>query len=80
MAGPPSRKAREMVKLALTQGSHRFEWFSKRYDGRELPLDIVMTAVPFGERTLLSLVSELLIPGGDRAAGHGRKMRPSWRF
>ena len=49
-------KAREMVKLALTQGSHRFEWLSKRYDGRELPLDIVMTAVPFGERTLLSLV------------------------
>ena len=49
-------KAREMVELALTQGSHRFEWSSRRYDGSELPLDIVMTAVPFGERTLLSLV------------------------
>jgi PAS domain S-box-containing protein len=45
-----------MVELALTQGSHRFEWSSRRYDGTELPLDIVMTAVPFGGRTLLSLV------------------------
>ena len=49
-------KAREMVELALAQGSHRFEWMSRRYDETELPLDIVMTAVPFGERTLLSLV------------------------
>ena len=49
-------KAREMVELALAQGSHRFEWLSRRYDGSELPLDIVMTAVPFGERTILSLV------------------------
>jgi PAS domain S-box-containing protein len=49
-------RAREMVQLSLTQGSHRFEWLSRRYDGGELPLDIVMTAVPFGERTLISLV------------------------
>ena len=49
-------KVRELIELALTQGSHRFEWQVRRYDGTELPLDIVMTAVPFGERTLLSLV------------------------
>jgi PAS domain S-box-containing protein len=49
-------KSREMVELALTKGSHRFEWLTRRYDGSELPLDIVMTAVPFVERTLLSLV------------------------
>ena len=49
-------KAREMIKVALDQGSHRFEWLVRRYDGTELPLDIVMTAVPFGGRTLLSLV------------------------
>jgi PAS domain S-box-containing protein len=49
-------KVREMVKLALTQGSHRFEWLTRRYDGRELPLDVVMTAVAVGERTLLSIV------------------------
>jgi PAS domain S-box-containing protein len=49
-------KAREMIKVALDQGSHRFEWLVRRYDGTELPLDIVMTAVPFDGRTLLSLV------------------------
>ena len=49
-------KAREMMKVALDQGSHRFEWLVRRYDGTELPLDIVMTAVPFEGRTLLSLV------------------------
>jgi PAS domain S-box-containing protein len=49
-------KAREMIQIALDQGSHRFEWLVRRYDGTELPLDIVMTAVPFDGRTLLSLV------------------------
>ncbi|HYY31007.1 MAG TPA: GAF domain-containing sensor histidine kinase, partial [Chthoniobacterales bacterium] len=49
-------KARELIQLALTQGSHRFEWFSRRYDGSELPLDIVMTAIPLGERSVLFLV------------------------
>ena len=46
-----------MAKLALNQGSHRFEWLSRCYDGSELPLDIVMTAMPFGKRTLLFVVS-----------------------
>src|SRR6478609_2103171 len=50
-------KADEMVSLALAQGSHRFEWLSRRYDGSELPLDVVMTAVPFGDRTMLFVVS-----------------------
>lgn len=54
-----------MAKLALTQGSHRFEWLSRQYDGSKLPLDIVMTAVPFGERTLLFVVSrETPVKGG----------------
>src|SRR5690606_6139128 len=35
-----SEKAAEMVRLALAQGSHRFEWMSRRYDGSELPLDV----------------------------------------
>src|SRR5215831_1384911 len=50
-------KAGEMAKLALNQGSHRFEWLSRRFDGTELPLDIVMTAIPFGKRILLFVVS-----------------------
>ena len=49
-------KVREMIRFALAKGSHRFEWWSRRYDGSELPLDIVATAIPSGKRTLLSLV------------------------
>jgi PAS domain S-box-containing protein len=49
-------KIREMIQLALTRGSHRFEWLSRRYDGTELPLDVVLTTVPFGKRTVLSMV------------------------
>ena len=50
-------KAEEMVQLALARGSHRFEWMSRRYDGSELPIEIVLTAIPFGERPLLFAVS-----------------------
>ena len=49
-------KVREMIKLALAKDSHRFEWLVHRYDGRELPLDVVMTAVAFDKRSLLSIV------------------------
>ena len=49
-------KARALIKVALDQGSVRFEWLVRRFDGTELPLDIVATAVPFDGRTLLSLV------------------------
>jgi PAS domain S-box-containing protein len=49
-------KARALIKVALEQGSLRFEWLLRRFDGTELPLDIVATAVPFDGRTLLSLV------------------------
>jgi phosphate uptake regulator len=42
----------------LDQGSLRFEWLVRCFDGTELPLDIVATAVPFDGRTLLSLVAE----------------------
>jgi PAS domain S-box-containing protein len=50
-------KAQEMVTLALTKGSHRFEWIALRLDGIELPLDILLTAIPFRDRTLLFGVS-----------------------
>jgi PAS domain S-box-containing protein len=52
-----SEKATEMVKLAVTNGSHRFEWLSRRHDGTDLPLDVVMTAVPSNGRTMLFVVS-----------------------
>jgi PAS domain S-box-containing protein len=52
-----SEKAEEMIRLALANGSHRFEWLSRRYDGSELPIEVVLTAIPFGDRPLLFAVS-----------------------
>jgi len=52
-----SEKIQEMVKLAFEKGSHRFEWMARRYDGGELPLDIVLTPISFGKRRLLLAVS-----------------------
>jgi PAS domain S-box-containing protein len=49
-------KARALIKVALDQGSVRFEWLVRRFDGSEVTLDIVATAVPFDGRPLLSLV------------------------
>ena len=55
---PSIEKARALIKIVLGQGSLRFEWLVRCFDGTELPLDIVATAVPFDGRTLLSLVTE----------------------
>lgn len=52
-----AEKAAEIVKLALANGSHRFEWMSRRHDGSDLPLDIVLTALPAGNRPLLLAIS-----------------------
>jgi PAS domain S-box-containing protein len=52
-----AEKAKEMISIAIANGSHRFEWLSRRHDGTELPLDVVMTAIRYGDRTLLLTVS-----------------------
>lgn len=52
-----SEKGGEMVRLALARGSHRFEWFMRRFDGGEMWVDVVMTAIPMHGRTLLLTVS-----------------------
>ena len=52
-----SEKAAKIIQLTLTQGSYRFEWLARRYNGSEFPLDIVLTVIPFRQRTLLFAVS-----------------------
>jgi len=47
----------EMIKRTLEIGSVRFEWMMRCYDGRELPVDMVLTAIPFENRSLLFAVS-----------------------
>ncbi len=39
-------KANEMMRLAVKNGNHRFEWLHKRADGEIFPVEVLLTAVP----------------------------------
>ncbi len=49
-------KAMEMMDIALTRGTHRFEWDHKRRDGEVFPVEVSLTAIPQDEETLLHTV------------------------
>ncbi len=50
-------KVREVIQLAMANGSHRFEWVINRFDGTQLPVEIVLTLIHGGDRPLLLSVS-----------------------
>ncbi len=37
----------DMVQATLERGNHRFEWQAKKSDGREFPVEVLLTAIPF---------------------------------
>jgi len=45
-------KAAEIAALVQQNGSHRFEWVARRFDGTDVPLETLATAIPVGERML----------------------------
>ena len=49
-------KAEEMMQLALDQGSHRFEWIHTRKNGENFPVEVLLTAIPMGEKQFLHVV------------------------
>lgn len=49
-------KAEEMMKLAFSHGSHRFEWDHKRADGEVFPVEVLLTSIPMGDRQVLYTV------------------------
>ena len=49
-------KANEMIVIAFEHGNHRFEWVHKRRNGEVFPVEVLLTAVPFGEKELLHVV------------------------
>jgi PAS domain S-box-containing protein len=49
-------KAIEMMEIATTQGSHRFEWEHKRKNGDALPVEVTLTAVPSESENVLHAV------------------------
>lgn len=50
---PSTEKANEMMLHAYEHGSHRFEWIHRRMDGTELPVEVMLTAIPMHERWIL---------------------------
>jgi two-component system cell cycle sensor histidine kinase/response regulator CckA len=48
-----SEKADEMIALAFERGSHRFEWLHRRMDGGDLPVEVLLTAIPMHGKWLL---------------------------
>ena len=50
-------KVKEVIQIAMTSGSHRFEWVINRFDGTQLPVEIVLTLIRSGDRPLLLSVA-----------------------
>jgi PAS domain S-box-containing protein len=46
-------KAREMIQVALRQGSHLFDWVHRRSNGEEFPATVLLTRMEFNGQTLL---------------------------
>jgi PAS domain S-box-containing protein len=49
---PSSEKTAEVLALAEKHGSHRFEWVSRRFDGHEVPLEVLVTLIHMDGRSL----------------------------
>jgi two-component system cell cycle sensor histidine kinase/response regulator CckA len=43
----------ERMRRAIADGSHRFEWNARAVDGAELPVGVLLTAIPMSGRTLV---------------------------
>lgn len=59
--GMPSREmTAEVVALVEKHGTHRFEWIGRRFDGHEIPLEVVVTSVQVDGRGLnVSVVRDI---------------------
>jgi PAS domain S-box-containing protein len=51
-----TEKADEMIRLALENGNHRFEWVHRRLNGEDFPVEVIMTAIQFGGRQILQTI------------------------
>src|SRR6266566_2502694 len=56
--GTPTReKSAQIVALVEERGGHRFEWLGRRFDGHEIPLEVLSTPIRVGGRSLTVVVS-----------------------
>ncbi len=49
---PSNEKTAEVLSLAEKEGSHRFEWLGRRFDGSEVPLEVLVTWIEARGRSL----------------------------
>jgi len=54
---PTVEKSAEIIDLIKTRGGHRFEWLARRFDGEDVPLEVLGTPICFDGRTLHVIVS-----------------------
>jgi two-component system, cell cycle sensor histidine kinase and response regulator CckA len=50
---PSADRIREIVGIAMREGSHAFEWRHRRLDGREFPASVLLTRLEFSGHTLV---------------------------
>ncbi|MFZ5912330.1 MAG: PAS domain S-box protein [Chloroflexota bacterium] len=50
---PSGEKADEMIRTAMEKGGHRFEWMHRRMDGEDFPVEVMLTPVVVGGKTML---------------------------
>jgi PAS domain S-box-containing protein len=49
---PSGEKTAEVLALAEQRGSHRFEWLGRRFDGHDVPLEVLLTWIHADGRSL----------------------------
>jgi PAS domain S-box-containing protein len=59
---PSADKALEMIKVAMLEGAHAFEWRHQRLDGREIPASVQLTRLEFAGQSLLQATVRDLSP------------------
>jgi PAS domain S-box-containing protein len=52
-----AEKVKAVIQIAVDRGSHRFEWLINRFDGTQLPVEMVLTLIRGGAEPLLLSVS-----------------------
>jgi PAS domain S-box-containing protein len=51
-----TEKAEQMMVKALAEGSTRFEWIHRRFNGEDFPVEVLLTSIPAGKRRLIHVV------------------------
>jgi PAS domain S-box-containing protein len=51
-----SKKVRTLLRVALKQGNHRFEWTVRRSNGKEIPVEVSIATITLGGERLLFVV------------------------